>query len=597
MNSFQRGVEAHQKGQFLEAQRFYQEYLRRFPGDFNSLQLLGLTYSSLGDLDSAIDNFKRSLSINPEQAHVFNNLGVCQKKKLLLADAQASFLKSIDLQADYLDPHKNLIRLFLEAGIYKDAWSAIEKANANFPNHMAIVKLKADYYQGIEDYAQAINLFEGLLQANPQATLVKHSLALNLRMDGQSARALELYNQLEQEGMLNFQLFHNKANAMSDLGQLQNAIEYYRKAITENPAYVESHKNLSDLLWETNNKEDFLMSYLDAFKLVPDNLELRFSYASILLRLGEYARAKEFLEPLSQIAQEHFEYFDLLGRGYKKLGNIKVALEMQRRACQFENVPVSVLINFAETLIEVESYIEAQEVLNNVLQQQPDNKHGWALLGIVWKMLGDPRSEVLNDYDQLVREYFIDVPKGYDSVEDFCGQLNAYLTSLHNTKTQPLEQTLSGGTQTRGNLFDDSNPLIRSLIGEIEKCIRSYIEDTESFNGHLPVFNAAEDFHFSGSWSVRLEKNGFHGQHIHPMGWLSSAFYVELPKVIDDDLAKGGWLKIGAANLDVINEPVTERHIKPVVGKLVLFQSYMWHGTIPFDSEEARMTVAFDVAR
>jgi hypothetical protein len=27
---------------------------------------------------------------------------------------------------------------------------------------------------------------------------------------------------------------------------------------------------------------------------------------------------------------------------------------------------------------------------------------------------------------------------------------------------------------------------------------------------------------------------------------------------------------------------------------LVLFPSYFWHGTVPFSSEQARLTVAFD---
>lgn len=36
--------------------------------------------------------------------------------------------------------------------------------------------------------------------------------------------------------------------------------------------------------------------------------------------------------------------------------------------------------------------------------------------------------------------------------------------------------------------------------------------------------------------------------------------------------------------------------VEPKVGRLVLFPSTMWHGTVPFADAE-RMTVAFDVAR
>ena len=46
-------------------------------------------------------------------------------------------------------------------------------------------------------------------------------------------------------------------------------------------------------------------------------------------------------------------------------------------------------------------------------------------------------------------------------------------------------------------------------------------------------------------------------------------------------------------------EPVTGNpdlaRIQVRVGRLVLFPSYMWHGTVPFEADQPRMTVAFDV--
>ncbi|MFZ4748450.1 MAG: putative 2OG-Fe(II) oxygenase, partial [Sphingomonas sp.] len=36
------------------------------------------------------------------------------------------------------------------------------------------------------------------------------------------------------------------------------------------------------------------------------------------------------------------------------------------------------------------------------------------------------------------------------------------------------------------------------------------------------------------------------------------------------------------------------RVVAPLPGKLVLFPSYFWHGTLPFTSAAPRLTVAFD---
>jgi hypothetical protein len=59
--------------------------------------------------------------------------------------------------------------------------------------------------------------------------------------------------------------------------------------------------------------------------------------------------------------------------------------------------------------------------------------------------------------------------------------------------------------------------------------------------------------------------------------------------------AKEGWLQLGQPRpeLGVGLEP--DAHIKPELGRLVLFPSWMWHGTMPFPEGE-RLTVAFDVA-
>ena len=97
----------------------------------------------------------------------------------------------------------------------------------------------------------------------------------------------------------------------------------------------------------------------------------------------------------------------------------------------------------------------------------------------------------------------------------------------------------------------------------------------------------------SGSWSCRLHSGGFHDNHVHHKGWISSAYYVALPDATRE--SEQGWLKFGESNIALGERDRPERLVQPVVGKLVLFPSYYWHGTVPFASNDPRMTVAFDV--
>jgi hypothetical protein len=97
-----------------------------------------------------------------------------------------------------------------------------------------------------------------------------------------------------------------------------------------------------------------------------------------------------------------------------------------------------------------------------------------------------------------------------------------------------------------------------------------------------------------GAWSVRLRPGGFHHDHTHSHGWLSSAFYVEVPPCVNEP-GQQGWLRFGHPGIPV-SPPLEAGHvIRPEPGLLVLFPSYMWHGTIPFSGDTARMTIAMDI--
>ena len=81
--------------------------------------------------------------------------------------------------------------------------------------------------------------------------------------------------------------------------------------------------------------------------------------------------------------------------------------------------------------------------------------------------------------------------------------------------------------------------------------------------------------------------------HLHPEGWISSAYYVSLPAAAKSGETQEGWIKFGEPRWPLPHCGV-EKIIQPKEGRLVLFPSYMWHGTIPF-SEGERMTAPFDV--
>ena len=110
-----------------------------------------------------------------------------------------------------------------------------------------------------------------------------------------------------------------------------------------------------------------------------------------------------------------------------------------------------------------------------------------------------------------------------------------------------------------------------------------------------PFFGRKKDsFRFSGAWSVALRPGGYHVNHIHPKGWISSSFYVDVPDSVNNSSQKSGWIQFGQPPFNAA-DIMPEYFVCPKAGRLVLFPSYMWHGTVPFTEGVRRLTLPFDV--
>ena len=86
-----------------------------------------------------------------------------------------------------------------------------------------------------------------------------------------------------------------------------------------------------------------------------------------------------------------------------------------------------------------------------------------------------------------------------------------------------------------------------------------------------------------GVWSIRMSKGGFHQLHNHPNGETSGVCYVDVPD------SESGRLQIYA---NPFEKPIED--IRPEVGLVVTFPSYVWHGTTTYEGLEPRLTIACD---
>jgi uncharacterized protein (TIGR02466 family) len=387
------------------------------------------------------------------------------------------------------------------------------------------------------------------------------------------------------------------ARALQSQRKLDDAEHAFRDAIARRPAYVDAHRDLAQLVWMRTGRVDLALARLDrSLRAVPAEPGLHLVRSTVLEFAGDHAAALAAAEAGLAHAPKHKELLRQVAHLAALVGNVERALAAAGEAVQGTRDDAPERVAWCEALLAAGRIDEAEPVADALAAALPDNQYAIALQAVVWRLRGDPRYRALYDYESLVGVERLDPPAGWASLEAFLADVAADLESLHTFETHPLQQSVRGGSQLHLQRAELERPLVAALFGAIGVAVRRHLARIGTGAGPMRSRNRGNGV-LTGAWSVRLRAGGFHADHVHPHGWLSSACYIALPSSIAnaDDGARAGWLRLGQPAIPTQPPLAAEHFVRPEPGRLVLFPAYMWHGVVPFDDPQPRLTVAFDV--
>lgn len=593
----QRAHQALQAGRPGEARQLCQTLLRTRPFQPDALHLLGLAHKASGNLEAALEAMRNALAVRPRQPQLLNNLGNLLSDMGRLEEALAAYEQALAQEPRFLDAWINYGLTASQGGRPAEAIRALRQATALNPNSPKAWGSLGSAYRKAEQLDEAIAAYRQALQLAPNHGRFWLNLGVALRLNGEPEAALECFDKAGQTGFAGPELTDGRASALLDLGRTNEGMSLYRQIIRNAPTYAAAHKTLAKLVWEQKLPEEPTASLRAALADHPQDVALWQTLFGILLPMERWEDALAALGKARSAAGDlpMFDYIEALARdGHGDHGAAGRLFEQTIAALPGN---ADVRSSYARHLLRLKQPDAAARQAEEAARLNPDSQLAWAYLGTAWRMLDDPREHWLHDYDRLVVPLDVEPPTGVADITTFARMIEEALLPLHRSARHPLDQTLRGGTQTEGSLFVNKNPVIQSAKRQIELAIAECVRRLPEDDAHPLLRRKSEQVRFAGSWSVRLQGGGgHHVNHVHSEGWISSAFYVQLPACMAENGAasQAGWIQFGEPPVELGLDLPPRRVVRPAVGRLVLFPSYTWHGTVPFEDDDTRTTIAFD---
>ena len=573
--ALQRGVAAHKEGKLQDAERLYRAILQSQPRHPDANHNLGVIAVSVNKADAALPLFKIALEANANieqfwlsyidaliKEKQFDNARkvVEQAKTHCVAQEKLNVLEKQLIPTEQVNEaklaahNKSLSLSQKRKKLSEQKKKATKKGlKAKNPSQELLNRLLAEYQNG--RYEDAEKLAVSITQEFPKHPFAWKILGAVLRAAGRKFEAVDANQRAVELSPQDADAHSNLGNTLEELLKLDEAEASYMQAIALRPHFPEAHFNLGNTLKALGRMDVAEASYKQAIGLRPEYAEAHSNLGNTLQELGRFDEAEASYKQAIALNPEDFRTHNQL----------LMCLFLQNKKSDFF-YELDYLMNQDKT-----SAVTGSLACRSAL------KYG----------LEKPNSFCARPLNYVLHN---NLNARYDFENVFVKKAKVILNE--NRVSSRRQSLLENGNQTSGNIFDikndDTKEIQNILRKEVEQYRAKFNESEEGLIKKMPT-----NYSLYG-WFIRMKSGGSLKPHIHTEGWLSGSVYINVPPELQGD--SGSLVVSLGQDEDAIDTRINEKKtINVVTGSLVLFPASLMHYTIPFESEEERIVLAFDL--
>lgn len=488
-----------------------------------------------------------------------------------------------------------------------------------YPKSLAVLNLLGMCQQGQGKLREAAASFRKMLALDDRIAEIHFNLgAINTQLNDFKG-AIACYRKAVQRKPELTVAHFNLGALLQQQGLLQEAGKHYRQAVAQQPGFAEAWANWGTVLQLAGDLSAAEDCYRKALALNPDARGY-FNLGTVLYGQGEHPAAIEAFREALRLDPQFAGAWNDLGETYRDQGNMEEAVRCYREALKAEPNHARANYNLGESYslsdqleqaipyFAASDFADAEERVAQCLYKTgqfeafkrrldewvEQGRHASILMGTLSTHYAinfcrdNPYRFCRSPMDFVQHTHIAELS---DSGNPLLQEL------LHDIKSLQIAERKQGrlyyGIQSAGNLLQRSEPSFRKLAELILAKVRAYQKHFSACDDAL-IRLFPKQLEFSSSWYLRMKQGGYLTSHIHEEGWISGCVYLQLP---DKGDGHEGSFEYGTDGDDYprLHDDFLCRIVDQVVGDLVLFPSSLFHRTIPFQSDQERVCVAFDI--
>tara|TARA_B110000211_G_scaffold178984_1_gene202373 strand:+ start:190 stop:2253 length:2064 start_codon:yes stop_codon:yes gene_type:complete len=368
-------IELFSSGHISEALNSVQTLTSQHPNEALLHNISGVCYKATGQLEIAVQSFKRALAIKSDFADAHYNLGLTLQELNQLDDAVESYKETLVIQMNYAKAHNNLGTIYRELGHLNEAVKSYKKALNIEPGYAEAFNNLGNALNELDKFDEAVKSYEQALKIQPDYLEVHNNLGKILNKIGQLDEAVKCYERVIAINPEHAEAHNNLGISLTEINQLDEAVNCFKRAIAINPEYAEAHNNLGITLNKLTQFHKAIIFYEQALAINPNYDEAHFNLGISLYEIGQSDKALHSYKQALVINPNYADAHNNIGHILQDLGQLEEAFSSYVHALAIDHENTNFHRNLALTknykkgdtqLIQMQSLFSA----NNLSQSE-----------------------------------------------------------------------------------------------------------------------------------------------------------------------------------------------------------------------------------